>query len=100
MTHPPPYDTLDHTAHGGGIVKMWTRHVPVEDGAKQQLMNVSTLPFIHSHVAAMPDVHWGMGATVGDPGPRRPKRLGTAAVRCDRSWEAPLVLRRSLGCIE
>src|SRR5690606_11318170 len=26
---------------------------------------VARLPFIHKHVAAMPDVHWGMGATVG-----------------------------------
>ena len=31
----------------------------------QQLRNLASLPFIHKHVAAMPDVHWGMGATVG-----------------------------------
>ena len=30
-----------------------------------QLRNVASLPFIHSHLAVMPDVHWGMGATVG-----------------------------------
>jgi tRNA-splicing ligase RtcB len=31
-----------------------------------QLKNVAKLPFIHKHgVAAMPDVHWGIGATVG-----------------------------------
>lgn len=48
-----------------GLVKMWTRGVPVEDEAKQQLRNVATLPFIHKWVAAMPDVHWGMGATIG-----------------------------------
>jgi hypothetical protein len=30
-----------------------------------QLKNVASLPFIHKHVAVMPDVHWGMGATVG-----------------------------------
>jgi len=46
-------------------IKMWTRGVPVEESALQQLRNVASLPFIHSHVAAMPDVHWGMGATVG-----------------------------------
>jgi len=46
-------------------IKMWTRGVPVEDQAMQQLRNVASLPFIHRHVAVMPDVHWGMGATVG-----------------------------------
>ncbi len=30
-----------------------------------QLRNVAALPFIHKHVAAMPDVHFGFGATVG-----------------------------------
>jgi RNA-splicing ligase RtcB len=29
----------------------------------QQLRNVASLPFVHGHVAVMPDVHWGMGAT-------------------------------------
>jgi len=46
-------------------VKMWTRGVPVEDSAMKQLANIAAMPFIHDHVAAMPDVHWGMGATVG-----------------------------------
>lgn len=46
-------------------VKMWTRGVPVEDQAREQLRNVAALPFIFRHVAAMPDCHWGMGATVG-----------------------------------
>jgi tRNA-splicing ligase RtcB len=49
----------------GNLVKMWTRGVPVEEAAKQQLRNVAGLPFIHKWVAAMPDVHWGRGATVG-----------------------------------
>jgi tRNA-splicing ligase RtcB len=44
---------------------MWTRGVQVEDQAKAQLLNVASLPFIFKHVAVMPDVHWGMGATVG-----------------------------------
>lgn len=46
-------------------IKAWTKGVPVEDAAKQQLLNVAGMPFIHKHVAVMPDVHWGMGATVG-----------------------------------
>lgn len=46
-------------------IKAWTRGVPIEDAAMAQLRNVASLPFIHRHVAVMPDVHWGMGATVG-----------------------------------
>lgn len=46
-------------------VKMWTQGVPVEDAAMKQLANIASLPFIHDHVAVMPDVHFGMGATVG-----------------------------------
>ena len=46
-------------------IKAWTRGVPIEEAALQQLKNVASLPFIHRHVAVMPDVHWGMGATVG-----------------------------------
>lgn len=49
----------------GAPLKMWTRGVPVEAVAMEQLRNVAKLPFIHKHVAAMPDIHWGMGATVG-----------------------------------
>ena len=37
----------------------------VEASARQQLVNVSNRPIIHHHVAAMPDVHAGIGATVG-----------------------------------
>lgn len=46
-------------------IKAWTRGVQVEDAARDQLLNLAGMPFIHKHVAAMPDVHWGMGATVG-----------------------------------
>lgn len=46
-------------------IKMWTDYVPVEDVAMTQLKNIASLPFIYKHVAVMPDVHWGMGATVG-----------------------------------
>ncbi len=50
---------------GAAPVKAWVKGVPVEDGARRQLENVARLPFIHSHVAAMPDVHYGRGATIG-----------------------------------
>ncbi len=49
----------------GVPVKAWTNGVPVEDAARKQLLNVAQLPFIHKWIAAMPDVHWGVGATVG-----------------------------------
>ncbi len=44
-------------------VKIWTDEV--EPQAMRQLANIAQLPFIHGHVAAMPDVHLGIGATVG-----------------------------------
>jgi len=49
----------------GKPIKAWTRGVPVEEEAKNQLRNLSQMPFIHKHVACMPDVHFGKGATVG-----------------------------------
>ncbi len=54
-----------HQPDGGVPIKRWTRGVAVEDAALKQLENVARMPFIHRWVAAMPDVHWGMGATVG-----------------------------------
>jgi len=50
---------------GGAPLKMWTQNVQIEDAAIEQMKNVAMLPFIHKHVAAMPDCHFGMGATVG-----------------------------------
>lgn len=44
-------------------VKIWTDDV--DEKSKQQLANIASLPFIHHHVAAMPDVHLGIGATIG-----------------------------------
>ena len=49
----------------GVPIKSWTCGVPIEEAAKKQLLNVAQLPFIFNWVAAMPDVHWGIGATVG-----------------------------------
>ena len=50
---------------GSAPIKHWTRGVPLEDAAREQLRNIARLPFIHKHVAVMPDVHLGKGATVG-----------------------------------
>lgn len=42
-------------------VKIWTDDI--DEGSKAQLANIASLSFIHYHVAAMPDVHLGIGAT-------------------------------------
>jgi tRNA-splicing ligase RtcB len=54
-----------HKVEGGVPIKMWTRGVPVDDKARDQLARASQMPFIFRHMAAMPDVHVGIGATVG-----------------------------------
>jgi tRNA-splicing ligase RtcB len=59
----PNYNT--EQPEGGVPIKMWTRGVPVEDEARQQLSNAARLPIVFKHIAAMPDVHLGIGATIG-----------------------------------
>ncbi|HJW27592.1 MAG TPA: RtcB family protein [Rhodocyclaceae bacterium] len=49
----------------GKPIKMWTQGVPVEEAARQQLMNTARMPFIYRHLAVMPDVHLGKGSTIG-----------------------------------
>lgn len=44
-------------------VMIWTEDI--DDRSKEQLANIAALPFVHHHVAAMPDVHLGIGATIG-----------------------------------
>ena len=44
-------------------VMIWTEDV--DQRSKEQLTNIAGLPFVHHHVAAMPDVHLGIGATIG-----------------------------------
>jgi tRNA-splicing ligase RtcB (3'-phosphate/5'-hydroxy nucleic acid ligase) len=46
-------------------IKAWTRGVAIEDAARAQLGNLSRLPIVFHHIAVMPDVHFGIGATVG-----------------------------------
>ena len=51
---------------GRGVpIKAWVKGVSLEKEAEQQLRNVASLPIVYKWVAAMPDVHWGMGATIG-----------------------------------
>jgi len=55
--------TVKRVIDKGKPVKVWSDDI--DDNAIEQLENMSKMPFIHSHIAAMPDVHWGRGATIG-----------------------------------
>ena len=73
-----------HPTHGAPL-KLWDSAGAFEAGAMQQLRNVASLPFIAGHVAGMPDVHWGMGATVG-------------SVIATRSAIVPAAVGVDIGC--
>jgi tRNA-splicing ligase RtcB len=49
----------------GVPIKAWVEGVPVEDAARKQLQSIARLPVVGPHIAVMPDVHLGKGATVG-----------------------------------
>jgi tRNA-splicing ligase RtcB len=59
------------TTDTGVPIRAWTRGVALEKEAEQQLLNVARLPFVFRWIAVMPDVHWGIGATVGSVIPTR-----------------------------
>jgi tRNA-splicing ligase RtcB len=61
-------------------VKIYTDEL--EPAARQQLVNIAKLPIVYHHVAAMPDVHLGIGATVGSVIPTK-KAIIPAAVGVD-----------------
>src|SRR4030095_16174304 len=52
-------------------VRAWTNGVEVEHEAVAQVKNIASLPIVAGHVAIMPDVHLGKGATVGSVIPTR-----------------------------
>ena len=52
-------------APGGGLIKAWTKGVMFDETSRKQLINTAELPIIYKWVAAMPDVHAGIGATIG-----------------------------------
>lgn len=70
-----------HEEHAAPI-KAWVRGVPVEQAARDQLRHLARLPFIHRHIAVMPDVHLGKGATVGSVIPTE-RAIVPAAVGVD-----------------
>jgi tRNA-splicing ligase RtcB len=69
-----------HIDEGRVPVKVYTDEI--EPQARAQLVNISRLPIVHHHVAAMPDVHLGIGATVGSVIPTR-QAIIPAAVGVD-----------------
>ena len=58
-----PYNVF--TVEKGVPVKAWTKGVSLADNARDQLFNAAKMPFVFKWIAAMPDVHLGIGATVG-----------------------------------
>lgn len=77
--------TYQVTETAGVPIKAWTEGVPVEPGALDQLRRVAELPFVVRHVAVMPDVHVGIGATVG-------------SVVATRSAIVPAAVGVDIGC--
>lgn len=59
------FERSDSILSTGVPIKAWTKGVQVEERAMEQVRNIASLPFAFKHIAIMPDVHWGMGATVG-----------------------------------
>lgn len=72
-------DYYNRTVRG---VKFWTGDMEVEHSALNQLRNIATLPILAGHISVMPDVHMGMGATVGSVVPTR-KAIIPAAIGVD-----------------
>ena len=66
-------------------IKMWAKVDEVESQALTQLKNVASLPWVAHHVAVMPDVHFGKGATVG-------------SVIAMRAAVAPAAVGVDIGC--
>jgi tRNA-splicing ligase RtcB (3'-phosphate/5'-hydroxy nucleic acid ligase) len=102
------FDVIDT---GAGLIKAWVRGVPLEESAERQLRNVAGLPFVYKWLAVMPDVHFGVGATVGSVIPTQgaiiPAAVGVdigcgmMAVRTSLSAaDLPETLRGVRGSIE
>ena len=99
------------TSDQGAPIKMWTKGVPVEPEARQQLLNTAQMPFIYRHLAVMPDVHLGKGSTIGSVIPTKgaiiPAAVGvdlgcgmTAARTSLTAADLPVDLRRIRLAIE
>jgi len=56
---------ITYKAENNTLIKSWVNGVHIDSNAIQQLQNLANLPIIYKWVAAMPDVHVGIGATIG-----------------------------------
>jgi tRNA-splicing ligase RtcB (3'-phosphate/5'-hydroxy nucleic acid ligase) len=95
----------------GVPIRAWVKGVKFEPEAEKQLRNAAQLPFVFRWIAAMPDVHTGIGATVGSVIPTRgaiiPAAVGVdigcgmAAVRTSlTASDLPSDLKRLRSAIE
>lgn len=66
----------------GVEIKSWTNGVPFEEQARKQLEQCASLDIVWPHLAVLPDVHYGIGSTVGSVIPTR-KAIIPAAVGVD-----------------
>lgn len=101
---------IQKTLNKGNVpVKIFTNNI--DSGAMTQLSNIAQLPFIYHHIAAMPDVHVGKGATIGSVIPTKgaiiPAAVGVDigcgmnAVRISlKAGDLPDSLRKSRSAIE
>ena len=71
-----------HKVINSGKVPVHIYTDDIEYQAMKQLENISKLNVIHHHIAVMPDVHWGLGATIGSVIPTL-KAIIPAAVGVD-----------------
>ena len=76
---------------GSAPIKHWTDGVPFEDSAKDQLKKLATLPFIHSHLAVMADVHGGIGVEC-----RKDKDVLDETPACYKSIDAVMKAQEDL----
>ena len=72
----PIFKEIPATVTGHVPVKIWTAQV--EESAERQLAALAGSPHVFHHVAAMPDVHYGLGATIGSVFATRDALLPTA----------------------
>jgi tRNA-splicing ligase RtcB len=72
----PVFKEIPAERTGHVPVKIWTDQV--EEAAEQQLIGLAGCPFVYHHIAAMPDVHYGLGATIGSVFATRDVLLPTA----------------------
>jgi len=82
----------------GILVKAWIDGVDIDPQAQAQLMRAAKLPFIHKWIAAMPDVHHGIGATVGSVIPTKGAVI-PAAVGVDIGC-GMMAVRTSMGAAD